>query len=79
MFSAQIRRMNDRASQVWLRLRSASRVLRVRGSGEEGQSLVEYAIAVALIAVAAMAAIQGLGNGIAGMFSRLLGRITGLG
>ncbi len=79
MYSARIHGLKDRASRAWLRLRSASEALRGRTSGEEGQSLVEYAIAVALIAVAAMAAIQGLGNGIAAMFSRLLGRITGLG
>lgn len=47
--------------------------------GESGQSLVEYGIAVALIAVVAMASLQALGGGIAGVFGRILGRIAGIG
>ncbi len=79
MFSARIHGLKDRAGRAWMQVRSASQTLPGRAGGEEGQSLVEYAIAVALIAVAAMAAIQALGGGIAAMFTRLLGRITGLG
>ncbi len=79
MFFVGIRKLNDRANRAWLRLESAAYRLREKTGEEEGQSLVEYAIAVALIALAAMAAIQALGGGIAAMFTRLLGRITGLG
>ena len=50
-----------------------------RSAGEAGQSLVEYAIAVALIAVVAMASIQALGGGIAAVFTRILGKIAGIG
>ncbi len=50
-----------------------------RGQGEAGQSLVEYAIALALIAIAAMGAIQALGGGIGNLFQRLLARIQGIG
>ena len=46
---------------------------------EEGQSMVEYCIIAALIAVVAMAAIQALGAGIAGVFQRILTSITGIG
>lgn len=46
---------------------------------EAGQSLVEYAIAVALIAVASMAAIQALGGGISAVFGRILAKIAGIG
>ncbi len=46
---------------------------------EEGASLVEYAILVALIAIVAIAAVQALGNGITGVFQNILGRIQGLG
>mgnify|MGYP000880182800 CR=1 FL=1 len=43
---------------------------------DEGASMVEYAILVALIAIAA---VQSLGNGIAQVFQNILGRIQGLG
>ncbi len=46
---------------------------------EEGQSMVEYCIIAALIAVVAMAAIQALGTGIAGVFQRILTSISGIG
>jgi len=46
---------------------------------EEGQSMVEYCIMAALIAVIAMAAVQALGTGIAGVFQRILTSITGIG
>jgi len=46
---------------------------------EEGQSMVEYCIIAALIAVVAMAAIQALGAGISGVFQRILTSITGIG
>jgi Flp pilus assembly pilin Flp len=46
---------------------------------QEGQSMVEYCIMAALIAVVAMAAVQALGTGIAGVFQRILSSITGIG
>lgn len=49
------------------------------GRGESGQSMVEYAIIAALIAVVAMAAVQALGGGIAQVFQNILGRIQGIG
>lgn len=49
------------------------------GRGESGQSMVEYAIVAALIAVVAMAAVQGLGGGIAQVFANILSRIQGIG
>ena len=50
-----------------------------RRTGEAGQSMVEYAIIAALIAVIAMAAIQALGGGIAEVFQRILAHIQGIG
>ena len=47
--------------------------------GEAGQSMVEYAIVAALIAVVAMAAVQALGVGVVGVFQAILGKIAGLG
>jgi pilus assembly protein Flp/PilA len=46
---------------------------------QEGQSMVEYAIIAALIAVVCMAAVQTLGTGIAGVFTRILNSISGIG
>ena len=48
-------------------------------SGEKGQSMVEYAIIAALIAIIAMSAVQALGGGIAQVFTNILGRIQGIG
>ena len=48
-------------------------------AGQAGQSMVEYAIVAALIAVVAMAAVQALGGGIAQVFQNILGKIEGLG
>jgi pilus assembly protein Flp/PilA len=45
---------------------------------EAGQSLVEYGLIVALIAVVAMVAVQALGTGVAGIFTRLLNQISGV-
>ena len=47
--------------------------------GEAGQSMVEYAIMAALIAVAIMGTVQALGLGIGGVFTNILGKIAGLG
>ena len=46
---------------------------------DDGASMVEYAILVALIAIVAIAAVQSLGAGIAQVFQNILGRIQGLG
>ena len=51
---------------------------RVRAA-EDGQSMVEYSIVAALIAVVCMVAIQALGGGIAQVFTNILTRISGIG
>jgi Flp pilus assembly pilin Flp len=61
---------------VLLRFATVSRRL---GSAQAGQSMVEYAIVAALIAIVAMAAVQALGGGIAQVFTNILNRITGIG
>ena len=48
-------------------------------AAQSGQSMVEYAILAALIAVVAMVAVQALGGGIAQVFQNILGRISGIG
>ena len=46
---------------------------------EPGVVTVEYAIVVALVAIAAMGAVQAFGTGVAHVFANLLGHITGMG
>lgn len=48
-------------------------------SRERAQDLVEYGIAIAVIAVVALASIQAFGGGISTFFGRLLSRFSGLG
>lgn len=47
--------------------------------GQAGQSMVEYAIVAALIAIVAMAAVEALGGGIAQVFENILSSINGIG
>ena len=64
----------------YLRLLTAAQLASRRLATESiGQSMVEYAIVVALIAVVAMVAVQGLGSGIAHVFQNLLSKIQGIG
>jgi Flp pilus assembly pilin Flp len=66
------------ALYVWLVL-GLQTLGRRLGAGQAGQSMVEYAIVAALIAVVAMAAVQALGGGIAQVFQNILSRIQGIG
>ncbi len=50
-----------------------------RRGREAGQSMVEYAIIAALIAVVAMVAIQALGAAIADLFQKILAHIQSIG
>lgn len=43
---------------------------------EEGAALVEYGLLVALIAIAALAAIQAVGGGITALFTQVGGLLT---
>jgi pilus assembly protein Flp/PilA len=49
-----------------------------RWSDEEGQTMVEYAIVAALIAVVAMGAVQALGGGVTAVFDKIVSAITGI-
>lgn len=66
------------ALDVWLAL-GLQTLGRRLAAGQVGQSMVEYAIVAALIAVVAMAAVQALGGGIAHVFQNILGKIQGIG
>jgi Flp pilus assembly pilin Flp len=45
----------------------------------DGQSMIEYGIIAALVAVVSMVAVEALGSGIAGVFTRILGRLGSIG
>ena len=49
-----------------------------RTAAEGGQTMVEYAIVAALIAVVAMAAVQALGVGVTTVFNNIVDAITGI-
>ncbi len=72
--------MWERVMVVYVRLLLIFQGLGRRlAAGQAGQSMVEYAIVAALIAVVAMAAVQALGGGIAQVFQNILGKIQGIG
>jgi Flp pilus assembly pilin Flp len=48
------------------------------GAAEAGQTMVEYAIVAALIAVVAMVAVEGLGTGITSVFDKITSQISGV-
>jgi Flp pilus assembly pilin Flp len=48
----------------------------LRAAGERGQTMVEYSIVAALIAVVAMVAVQALGVGVRGVFNDIVSAIT---
>lgn len=52
---------------------------RLVAKSEEGVVMVEYAILAAVIAVALLATIQALEAGIAGVFTRIVSSISGIG
>ncbi len=54
------------------------RFLALLPSGESGQSMVEYALVTALIAVVALVAVQTLGEGIVGVFESITDEIGGI-
>ena len=49
-----------------------------REAGERGQTMVEYSIVAALIAVVAMVAVQALGVGVTNVFNDIVGAITSI-
>lgn len=52
---------------------------RRQAAAEPGQSMVEYAIVVALVAIIAMVGVQAFGQGVQQVFQHLLSKVTSLG
>ena len=74
-----IQAMDDRllVVTVWLVVRLED--VRDRLRRESGQSMVEYAVVVGLIAIIAMAGVQAFGQGITQVFQQLLSKIQSVG
>jgi len=62
------------STTLWL-----TRVGRRLWAEERGQSMVEYAVVVALVAIIAMAGVQAFGQGISQVFQQMLSKIQSLG
>ena len=58
----------ERAKQIPMRLHLALTALR---NGEEGQAMVEYALILALVSVAAVAILSTLGSSVSSIFSEI--------
>ena len=75
-------RFNDRVYRTWTRrigVGWSGQLERRMEALEPGVVTVEYAIVVALVAIAAMGAVQAFGGGVAHVFGNLLGHISGMG
>ncbi len=64
-----------RTNEAWRRFAATTRGFAGR---EQGQSMVEYSIVAALIAIVSMTAVQALGGGIATVFQNILNKIQGI-
>jgi pilus assembly protein Flp/PilA len=58
----------ERAKLIPMRMYLALQALR---NGEEGQAMVEYALILALVSVAAVAILSTLGNSVSSIFSEI--------
>ena len=67
----EVRRSSSAAGNREDKMNRPSRLLRVFLSDETGQDLIEYALIAALVAVAAIAAMKGLGNKISNEFNTI--------
>lgn len=63
---------------VWLTAKFIVLLAQLGPAGRRAQSMVEYSIIAALIAIVALTAVTGLGNNIAGVFGRLASQVSGL-
>ena len=59
-------------------MRLYHRIRSLRPRDESGQSMVEYALVTALIAVAALVPVQTLGEGIVGVFEGIIDELDSL-
>jgi Flp pilus assembly pilin Flp len=64
----------------WLRLLAGLEArLRPPGAAERGQGILEYCLIIGLIAVAIIAVLSQFTTAISAVFTRLIGRLAGIG
>ena len=68
--------MDQRIERIYWQVVATGGALPTR---EEGQSLVEYAMILAVGVLVVLAAVKGFGNSLAALFTRLIGQVTGIG
>ncbi len=80
MWTRFMQRIQDELRRAAALLAHASTTLAAQtyASLEKGQSMVEYAIVVAVVAIAALAAVQLFGTGVSTVFQNLLLKVQGL-
>jgi Flp pilus assembly pilin Flp len=75
----EIRKIEERLLVLAINFMLWRSGLRRRTAGQVGQSMVEYAIVVALVAIIAMAGVQAFGEGVQQVFQHLLSKIQSIG
>ncbi len=71
--------MGERLLMLWVSVMLWVEGRRRRIASEVGQSMVEYAIVLALVALIAMVGVQAFGQGVQQVFQHLLSKIQGIG
>jgi Flp pilus assembly pilin Flp len=66
-----MKRFHRRFAKISLRTRDRAHAFRLRCSDETGQTLTEYALILALVAVAAVAALKLIGTDINGLLNTI--------
>lgn len=78
-FKTEMEKIEERVLIATVGLMIVVQGLRRRMADQAGQSMVEYAIVVALVAIIAMAGVQAFGQGVQQVFQQLLSKIQGIG
>jgi Flp pilus assembly pilin Flp len=78
-FKTKMRKIQERLLLLAVGIMLWRHGLGRRVAGQTGQSMVEYAIVVALVAIIAMAGVQAFGQAVQQVFQQLLSKIQGIG
>lgn len=78
-FKTKMRKIEERLLLLAVGIMLWRHGLGRRVAGQAGQSMVEYAIVVALVAIIAMAGVQAFGQAVQQVFQQLLSKIQSIG
>ncbi len=68
--------MKAKVEQIYWQVMASEGIVPAR---EEGQTLVEYAIVIAVAVLVVLGAIKAFGQAMAALFTRLMQQVTGIG